>query len=116
MTLEQFEAEVNALRADALAAFEQAANAEELEAARIQFLGDRSGRLKTVQQALGGLAKEFKPAAGRAFNDIKTALTSAHETRLRTVSRAASTATIEDPTMPARRTWRGAKHPVTLVI
>src|SRR5689334_16424006 len=116
MTLEQFEAEVNALRADALAAFEKAANADELEAARIQFLGDRSGRIKNVQQPLGGLAKEYKPAAGRAFNEIKQALTGAHEERLRAVSRARQEAALEDPTMPARRQWRGAKHPVTLVI
>jgi len=116
VTLEQFEQDINSLRADALAAFEKAANAEELETARIQYLGDRSGRLKEVQQALGALSKEYKPAAGRAFNEIKKALTEAHESRLRAVSRVRSEAALEDPTMPARRVWRGAKHPVTLVI
>ena len=116
MTIEQFESEVNALRVEALAAFAKATNAEELEAARIQFLGDRSGKLKNVQQALGALSKEYKPAAGRAFNEIKNSLTSAHEERLRVVARAAHSVTLEDPTMPARRAWQGAKHPVTLVI
>jgi phenylalanyl-tRNA synthetase alpha chain len=116
VTLDQFQQDIDRLRAEATSAFEKASTAEEVEAARIQFLGDRSGQLRTVQQALGALPKEDKPAAGRAFNEVKQALTEAHESRLRAVSRATTQAALEDPTMPSRRVWRGAKHPVTLVI
>ncbi|MEK7402355.1 MAG: phenylalanine--tRNA ligase subunit alpha [Gemmatimonadota bacterium] len=116
MTLEQFEKDVARLRADALAALERAGNADELEVARIQFLGDRSGQLRTVQQALGALSKEDKPAAGRAFNEIKQALTEAHAARARALSRASAPAADVDLTMPARRQWKGGIHPVTVVI
>jgi phenylalanyl-tRNA synthetase alpha chain len=116
VTLDEFQKDVDRLRSEALAAFAGASNADELENARIQFLGDRSGQLKTVQQALGALPKEDKPAAGRAFNEVKVAITTAHEERQRAVARAGSSAVLDDPTMPARRVWRGAKHPVTLVI
>jgi phenylalanyl-tRNA synthetase alpha chain len=116
VTIEQFEQDVNRLRADAIAAFEGATSADELEAARVQFLGDRSGQLRTVQQALGALSKEHKPAAGRAFNAIKEALNAAHEARSRVLSRATAPTSDVDLTMPARRQWRGGIHPVTVVV
>ena len=116
MTLEQFLAESNTLRDAGLAAFANASDADALEAARIQFLGDRSGQLKTVQQALGALSKDDKPAAGRAFNALKTSLTAAHEERARTLAASRGAGESLDLAMPARQQWRGAKHPVTLVI
>jgi phenylalanyl-tRNA synthetase alpha chain len=116
-TLEQFQKSTDQFRADALAAFERASTPDELESVRIQFIGDRSGQLKSIQIALGALPKEDKPAAGRAFNDVKTQVTAAHETRARALSskRAQGSESL-DLTMPARHVWRGAKHPVTLVI
>jgi phenylalanyl-tRNA synthetase alpha chain len=116
VTIAQFQQDIERLRAEATAAFEQASTAGDLEAARIQFLGDRSGQLKGIQQALGALPKEDKPAAGRAFNDVKLALTTAYESRLRDVARGRVETVMDDPTMPARRPWHGAKHPVTVVI
>jgi phenylalanyl-tRNA synthetase alpha chain len=117
MTLEEFQATAEQFRSGAIAAFDNATTAEELEQARIQFLGDRSGQLRDIQQALGALPKEDKPVAGRAFNDVKQAVTAAHETRARTVSRGKSAdAAGIDHTMPARRVWRGSTHPVTRVI
>jgi len=115
-TLEQFQQDTEEFRANALAAFEHAASTEELESARIQFLGDRSGRLRAIQQSLGALPKEDRPVAGKAFNAVKTAVTEAHERRGRELSRAGAAAEGQDLTMPARQVWRGAKHPVTLVI
>ncbi len=115
-TLEQFVTDAGKLIVDAIAAFERADTPEALEAARIQFLGDRSGKLKLIQQALSGLSKTDKPAAGRAFNDAKTSITAAFEERQRQVRSSPDDAVTVDLTMPARTTWRGAKHPVTLVI
>ena len=101
---------------DATAAFAAAATADDVEAARIQFLGDRSGRLKVLQQALGKLAKEDKPQAGRIFNDAKTSITEIFEQRQRAVRAGQAGASGVDLTLPARHGWQGAKHPVTLVI
>ena len=116
VTLEQFQQDADRLRAEGIATFERAATADELENARIQFLGDRSGQLRTVQQALGALPKEHKPAAGRAFNEVKQALTEAHEARGRTLSRSSAPTADVDLTMPARRQWSGGIHPVTVVV
>src|SRR5688572_25191535 len=116
-TAEQFQQDTDRFRHEALAAFERATTAEELEAARIQFLGDRSGQMRSLQQALGALPKEDKPAAGRAFNEVKTQVTEAHASRARDLARgSADRAGAADLTMPARQVWRGGKHPVTLVI
>jgi phenylalanyl-tRNA synthetase alpha chain len=98
-------------------AFTAATNADELEQARIEFLGDQRGQLRAFQIALGTLAKEDRPNAGRQFNAVKQQITEAYEARKRELSSARDeVATVPDPTMPARRQWRGAKHPVTLVI
>jgi len=116
--LEQFIADAGTLIVDGRAAFERANTPDELETARIQFLGDRSGKLRAMQQALGGLPKEGKPAAGRIFNELKANLTGAFEQRLGELraTSAAGSAALADLTMPARHGWRGAKHPVTLVV
>ena len=58
-----------------------AADADALEEARIQFLGDRRGELLALQKALGTLPPEQRRDAGRAFNDAKTALTHALDER-----------------------------------
>jgi phenylalanyl-tRNA synthetase alpha chain len=116
-TLEQFVKDAEQFGADALAAFERAGTSDELEAARIQFIGDRSGQLRTLQQALGTLPKEERPAAGRSINTVKGQVTEAHERRAGELARShAAVGTSLDLTMPARHVWRGAKHPVTLVI
>lgn len=117
-TLDEYKRLLNELASRGTEAFARAPSAEELEAARIEFLGDQRGRLREFQVALGKLAKEARPDAGRSFNAVKAALTEAYEQRKLEVSRAADAGTVRpaDLSMPARRTWRGAKHPVTLVI
>ena len=115
--LAQFADAGAALIREAVAAFDAAATPEALESARIEFLGDKNGRLKALQQRLAGIEKENKPQAGRVFNDAKTAVTDAFDQRARQVrASAAAGSRSADLTMPARQQWRGAKHPVTLVI
>jgi phenylalanyl-tRNA synthetase alpha chain len=118
-TIVQFADDAARLIRDAVAAFNGASTAEELETARIRFLGDRSGQLRTLQQALGQLPKEERPNAGRLFNDAKSAVNGAFEqrsTEIRSREAAVRRSSPSDLTMPARHVWRGAKHPVTLVI
>jgi phenylalanyl-tRNA synthetase alpha chain len=119
-TLQEFQRNTEQFRTDALAAFERAGTPDELEAARIQFIGDRSGKLREIQIALGELPREDRPAAGRAFNDAKRLVTQAFEERAEAVARAqarsAEAGKTADLTMPPRLPWRGAKHPETIVI
>ncbi|MEO8561258.1 MAG: phenylalanine--tRNA ligase subunit alpha [bacterium] len=115
-TLEQYLAAADVLAARGVDALSSAANAEALEAARIQFLGDRRGELLALQKALGTLPPESRRDAGRAFNEVKTRLTAALDEQRGALARATTTGPQLDLTMPARRRWIGARHPVTVVI
>jgi phenylalanyl-tRNA synthetase alpha chain len=115
-TLEQYlhAAEDVAVRGEA--ALLNASDPDALEAARVQYLGDRRGEILVLQKALGTLPAEQRREAGRAFNEAKTRLTRALELRRTTLSHRTAKGPPIDLTMPARHRWIGAKHPVTLVI
>jgi phenylalanyl-tRNA synthetase alpha chain len=115
-TLEQYLTHAAALVERGTAAFAQAVDADQLETARIQFLGDRRGELLELQKALGTLPPADRRDAGRSFNDAKARLTAAHGQRQTTLRSESPKGQRVDLTMPARHRWRGAKHPVTLVI
>ena len=115
-TLEQYLRAADDIAARGVAALSAAGDADALEAARIQFLGDRRGELLALQKALGTLAPEQRRDAGRAFNDAKTKLADALEQRRTTLTRDAAKGPQLDLTMPARHRWVGGKHPVTIVI
>lgn len=116
MDLQQFLHQATELERDGTAAFVAAADPDALEAARVTFLGDRQGKLKQLQAGLRDLAAADKPEAGKRFNAVRQTLDSAHETRRAALGRSSHDGAAEDLTMPGRRVWRGAKHPVTLVI
>jgi phenylalanyl-tRNA synthetase alpha chain len=118
MTIDEFLTLAARIEADGLSAIQSSADPESLEAARVAFLGDRHGQVKALQAELRSIGGADKPAAGKRFNEVRTALESAHETRKSQFDRAGNTdaSALPDPTLPARRRWRGAKHPVTLVI
>jgi phenylalanyl-tRNA synthetase alpha chain len=114
---EQFEVIAHALYLDGPQAFAAAADPDALEQARVDYLGDKRGRLVSLQKALGTLPPEARRDAGRRFNEVKTALTAALEAaRARLASAAPRSGPVLDLTMPSRARWRGGKHPVTLVI
>ena len=116
MNLQDYLSETGTVERDGVAAIEAATDLDALEAARIAFLGDRHGRVKALQEALRAIAKDDKPAAGKRFNEARTRLEGLHAERKSSLERARSSARTEDLTLPSRRQWRGAKHPVTLVI
>src|SRR5947209_3171494 len=99
-TLEQYITAAESLATRGADALSAAADAEALETARVQFLGDRRGELLALQKALGTLPVESRRDAGRAFNDAKTRLTAALEARRAAMSRSASTGPRLDLTMP----------------
>jgi phenylalanyl-tRNA synthetase alpha chain len=115
MNLNDYITDADAIEREGVAALQSAANADALEAARIAFLGDRQGRVKGLQESLRGIAKEDKPAAGKRFNEVRTRLEALHTERKSAIGRSAAGST-EDGSLPGRRRWLGAKHPVTLVI
>jgi phenylalanyl-tRNA synthetase alpha chain len=116
-TLNAFLAAAESLNSDAVAAFWKVDTPEALEAARIEYLGDAHGKLRDLQASLRELTKEDKPTAGKRFNEIKNNLELVFSERRNAVGKSSASASpLPDLTMPGRAQWRGAKHPVTLVI
>jgi phenylalanyl-tRNA synthetase alpha chain len=115
--LDQFLQQAEAFEADATRDLAAARTPEELEIARVRYLGDVQGMLRTLQQGLGKLAKEDRPVAGRRFNEVKQRVEQLHVERKSALAGAGGSADRPaDLTLPARHRWEGAKHPVTLVI
>ncbi len=118
MALADFVGELDALLREATSAFTSAADKSALEAARIEFLGAKSGRLKDAQKGLGQVDKADKPAAGKRFNEVKgeiEAAFAAAEERL-AAQPVAATGPAFDISLPGRRPRWGHLHPITQTI
>ena len=116
MDLASFLADLDLLSRSASEAFSSAESEQALEAARVEFLGAKSGRQKTVQQGLGRLEKADKPVAGQRFNEVKGALEAsfqAAKTRLIAAPGQVRADPSFDPTLPGLRPRLGHLHPLT---
>ena len=118
MALSEFVADLDSLAAAAQAALGAAADAAALDAARVEFLGAKSGRLKAVQKGLATIAGPDKPAAGKRFNEVKQLLESAFaaaQARLAETPAASGSPPL-DITLPGHRPTLGHLHPITQTI
>ncbi len=116
MTLKDFLARLAEIDAGASALIENAATADSLEAARTSLVGRKSGALSALLKELPSLSPDERPQGGSAANLVKMAIEDALEKRAVEISSADRNQTVVDLTLPARRVWKGGKHPVTLVI
>ncbi|MEX2112806.1 MAG: phenylalanine--tRNA ligase subunit alpha [Pirellulales bacterium] len=119
MALEDFLAQLDALAAAAGTAFSAAADADALEAARVEFLGAKSGQIKAVQKQLGTVPGSDKPAAGKRFNEVKSAIEAAFaaaQERLAGGASPSKSGETFDPTLPGRRPRLGHLHPITQTV
>ena len=116
MTLDEFKAACAALAADAPAQIAAVADLDAWTALRNALVGRASGRLTDIMGTLGQLPKEDRREAGQAANAVKVeveALLAARESALTAAARSGGDL---DLTMPERRRWIGAAHPVSQVI
>jgi len=119
MAFADFLAGLDGLLAEAERAFGEAVDAEALEAARVEFLGAKKGRLKSVQKGLGAVDKTDKPAAGKRLNEVKQAITAAFESaseRLASGGSSKKSSTQFDPTLPGKPVELGRLHPITQTV
>jgi len=121
MALDDFLQQLDEFVSEAVCAFESAADKDGLEAARVEFLGAKSGRLRTVQKQLGTLDKSDRPTAGKRFNEAKQQVDSAYQSAAALPADETPEATGEkgglfDPTLPGRRPRQGHLHPITQTI
>ena len=119
VAIESFLSELASFRDAASEALGRVADMAGLEQARIEFLGARSGRLKSIQKCLSGLATADRPAGGRHFNDAKAAVTSlfaAIQERLAGGAAAGEVTDAIDVTLPGEPVRLGHVHPITQTI
>jgi phenylalanyl-tRNA synthetase alpha chain len=127
VAIAEFLADLEQLSREAADRFDAASDEEALEAARIDYLGAKSGRLRDAQKGLGRVDKADKPAAGKRFNEVKQqiqALFDSAQTRLASAesklpSKSAAKREVarrDDPTLPGRRHRLGHLHPITQTI
>jgi len=69
--------ELESLETSGLAAFRDARSSDVVEAARIEFLGQKQGKLRTAQERLKSLDPSARKAYGQRFNALKLALEAA---------------------------------------
>jgi len=121
MALADFIEQLDKLVAAATAAFDEAGETDALEAARVEFLGAKKGRLKAVQKNMGSVEPADRPAAGKRLNEVKTGIEKAFESaqeRLGSggVRKPTGAAQQFDATLPGRCLRWGHLHPITQTI
>ena len=109
--------DLKTLEQEARELIERVQDAADLEAVRVRYLGRKEGVITGLMKRMATLSPEEKPGFGAAVNNIKAAITELLEQKESEVAaRAAEHGPREDLTLPGRTPWRGARHPVTLVI
>lgn len=117
MPLTDFISALDSLASDGPARIAAAADLDEWTAIRTALVGRQAGRLTEIMNGLGALPKEDRREAGQRANAVKQALEAALELRhAELAAAAAGSGPRIDASMPARETWHGAVHPVSLVI
>ena len=107
----------NEFESSALAAIDAAKSAEQLEQVRIDFLGQKKGRLRNLQSLVGKASKKDKPTVGKRFNDVRTRVAERLEAQTALVaSRTVRLETGLDVTLPGTVPQLGTLHPVTKTI
>ena len=117
MSLAEFIAALESLAAESPSRIAAAADLDAWTDVRNALVGRQSGRLTDIMSGLGALPKEDRREAGQRANAVKAIIDDALEVRRATLASAApASGPMIDPTMPARARWKGAVHPVSLVI
>ena len=116
MSLTEFLDAARRLEQEGLAAVAEVDSPDTLTATRNALVGRKSGRLSSLMASLPSLDQSDRREAGAAVNRVKQALEAALETATAKLAAAAPRGPDLDASMPARHSWRGGAHPVTLVI
>ena len=97
----------------ALTALAAANDAAAVEAARVEFLGKKSGRIKALQDLLGKATPDQRPVLGAKFNEVRQRVTAALEVRQQELAKPKASLTAIDITLPGESIKLGRRHPLT---
>ncbi|HWB59150.1 MAG TPA: phenylalanine--tRNA ligase subunit alpha [Chthoniobacteraceae bacterium] len=102
------------IKAFALAEIDSAQDEQALEAARVKYLG-RTGSVSLASEGMKGLSKDDKPRIGKLLNEVRTAVTTALDTRKAALEAQKDAAALSgvDVTLPGTPVAIGALHPIT---
>ncbi|MCF6092513.1 phenylalanine--tRNA ligase subunit alpha [Microaerobacter geothermalis] len=111
--------QLTALRDEAIAVIHAAKNMNELNEARVKYLG-KKGPLTEILRGMGKLSAEERPVIGQMANDVRAAIESTLERKKEELEREVlqkklMSETI-DVTLPGRPVHFGNRHPLTKVI
>ncbi|GAC1466273.1 MAG: phenylalanine--tRNA ligase subunit alpha [Isosphaeraceae bacterium] len=105
--------EASSLRLSAVGQIDATSTVEELEAARIQYLGKQS-RLALLAKSLGKVAPEKRPSLGHAINTAKRLVQEALDSRRSALQPAGGQdRKLLDVTLPGVRRGVGRRHPLS---
>jgi phenylalanyl-tRNA synthetase alpha chain len=116
MTLDEFKAEAHEIEGVARQLLEGADAAERLDAVKGRLNAAIADRLTRLQRALGALPPENRRDAGKEFNTLKGRIDDSLEALRQRQAASKGAGEKLDLTLPARESWRGARHPVTQVV
>ena len=116
MNAEQLLENIAVFRDAILDELKKAESLDALEELRASAIGRARGRLNDFKKFLTELPAADKPAFGARFNAVKVELEAAIDARHAELTASGPAPIALDLSMPARRQWRGAKHPVTIVL
>ena len=110
-------AQLDTLKAEALAVLANAHDEAALEAARVNFLG-KKGSLTALSAGMRDVAPDLKKAVGAKLNEVREAITSAIDSKQSALQGAKDAAAVAgiDATLPGRPGYGvGTLHPLTKI-
>ena len=116
MTTQEYFEELERVRTEGAVRISAAATALELTEVRNALVGRKSGRLTHLMRELASLPEADRREAGARANSARVAIEEGLGERQLALDTRAAPEQALDLSLPARQTWRGAKHPVTLII
>ncbi len=88
-----------------------------LEKVRVEFMGQKNGRVRDLQKLVGTATPEQKPAVGKRFNEVRTRVSAALDERAEQLKAQTTKAGSDfDVTLPGERPRIGYLHPITQVM
>lgn len=113
--LNLFLEKLQSLSAEARTLLESAATESDVENAKNKLIG-RNGSVTALAPMMGKIAKEDKPAAGKAFNELKVLVQTLLEEAREKLGENSASADAIDVTLPGRKWKIGTKHPVSQTV
>jgi phenylalanyl-tRNA synthetase alpha chain len=87
-----------------------------LEQVRVEFLGQKKGRLRELQTMIGKAGPEQRPVLGKKFNEVKDRVTQIFEQRKLDLLKPKTAQQGVDVTLPGQPFEQGRRHPLTQTI